>query len=104
MRRYSLLRIIPLLAVALLTACGGADSTGSAESEGSQKARVRVQPVQIVPVDQNASFTATVEADKVNNIAPAMGGRIRKIYVDVGDYVRQGQAVVAMDAATFSQQ
>ena len=58
----------------------------------------------MVPVKQNATFTATVEADKVNNIAPAMGGRIRKIYVDVGSPVRQGQAVVAMDAATFSQQ
>lgn len=104
MRQKTLLRITPLLAAALLASCGGTDRTGSAESEVSQKTKVRVEAVRLVPVEQNATFTATVEADKVNNIAPAMGGRIRKIYVDVGSPVRQGQAVVAMDAATFSQQ
>ena len=104
MRQNSFLRITPLLAAALLASCGGTDRTGSAESEASQKTKVRVEAVRLVPVKQNATFTATVEADKVNNIAPAMGGRIRKIYVDVGSPVRQGQAVVAMDAATFSQQ
>lgn len=104
MRQKTLLRITPLLAAALLASCGGTDRTGSAESEVSQKTKVRVEAVRLVPVEQNATFTATVEADKVNNIAPAMGGRIRKIYVDVGSSVRQGQAVVAMDAATFSQQ
>lgn len=104
MRQKTLLRITPLLAAALLASCGGTDRTGSAESEVSQKTKVRVEAVRLVSVEQNATFTATVEADKVNNIAPAMGGRIRKIYVDVGSPVRQGQAVVAMDAATFSQQ
>lgn len=104
MRRYSLLRITPLLAVALLASCGGADRTGSAESEASQKTRVRVEEVQLVPVDQISTFTATVEADQVNNIAPAMGGRIREIKVDVGSQVRRGQALVTMDKANLSQQ
>ena len=104
MRQNSLLRITPLLAVALLASCGGSDRSARSENEATQTKKVRVETVQVVPVNQDATFTATVEADKVNNIAPAMGGRIRKIYVDVGDYVRQGQAVVAMDAATFSQQ
>ena len=104
MRQNSLLRITPLLAAALLASCGGSDRGASSENEAAQTKKVRVETVQVVPVGQDATFTATVEADKVNNIAPAMGGRIRKIYVDVGSPVRQGQAVVAMDAATFSQQ
>ncbi|MCE5177521.1 MAG: efflux RND transporter periplasmic adaptor subunit [Porphyromonadaceae bacterium] len=104
MRQNSLLRITPLLAAALLASCGGSDRGASSENEAAQTKKVRVETVQVVPVSQDATFTATVEADKVNNIAPAMGGRIRKIYVDVGSPVRQGQAVVAMDAATFSQQ
>ena len=104
MKRYSLLRITPLLAVALLASCGGADRTGSAESEAIQKTKVRVEEVQLVPVDQISTFTATVEADQVNNIAPAMGGRIREIKVDVGSQVRRGQALVTMDKANLSQQ
>ncbi|NLY24641.1 MAG: efflux RND transporter periplasmic adaptor subunit [Bacteroidales bacterium] len=100
----NLLKFIPLLAVALLASCGGKEKDGSAESEASQKSNVRVEEVQLVAVDQISTFTATIEADQVNNIAPAMGGRIRKIYVDVGAYVRRGQALVAMDAANFTQQ
>lgn len=95
---------MPLLAVALLASCGGKEGAGSAESEAPQKSNVRVEEVQLVAVDQISTFTATIEADLVNNIAPAMGGRIRRIYVDVGSYVSRGQALVAMDAANFSQQ
>lgn len=101
---YNLLKFTPLLSLALLLSCGGSGSTDGTESEAPQKTRVRVEEVTLVPVDQITTFTATVEADKVNNIAPAMGGRIRDIYVDVGSYVKKGQVLVAMDASTFSQQ
>lgn len=104
MKMYNLLRFTSLLSVALLLSCGGAGKSESTENEGPQKTKVRVEEVKLVPVDQISTFTATVEADKVNNIAPAMGGRIREIYVDVGANVRKGQVLVAMDASTFSQQ
>lgn len=104
MKMYNLLKFTSLLSVALLLSCGGAGKSESTENEGPQKTRVRVEEVKLVPVDQISTFTATVEADKVNNIAPAMGGRIREIYVDVGANVRKGQVLVAMDASTFSQQ
>lgn len=104
MKMYNLLKFTPLLSIALLLSCGGSGKTDSTATEAPQKARVRVEEVRLVPVDQISTFTATVEADKVNNIAPAMGGRIREIYVDVGSYVKKGQTLVAMDAATYSQQ
>ncbi|MDD2589276.1 MAG: efflux RND transporter periplasmic adaptor subunit [Fermentimonas sp.] len=100
---YNLLKFTPFVVAIFLISCGGSGQSAS-ESETSQKTKVRVEEVSLVPVDQISTFTATVEADKVNNIAPAMGGRIRQIYVDVGSYVKKGQVLVAMDAATFSQQ
>ena len=103
MKMNNLLKLTPLLAVALLASCGGKEKSAS-ESAATQPSNVRVEVVQLVSVDQVSTFTATIEADQVNNIAPAMGGRIRKIYVEVGSQVRRGQALVAMDAATFSQQ
>jgi membrane fusion protein (multidrug efflux system) len=104
MKMQNLFKFIPLLSIALLLSCGGSGQTESTESEASQKTEVRVEEVKLVPVDQISTFTATVEADKVNNIAPAMGGRIREIYVEVGSQVRKGQVLVAMDASTYSQQ
>ena len=104
MKKYSLLQFTSLLALALLASCGGKGTSEGTENEAPLKKNVRVETVQVVPVDQISSFTASVEADQVNNIAPAMGGRIRRIMVDVGSTVSRGQAVAAMDAASFSQQ
>ena len=107
MKKYSLLHLTTLLTLVLLVSCGGkekADGTKASERESSSKKNVRIETVRMVPVDQTSTFTASVESGQVNNIAPAMGGRIRRIMVDVGSHVRRGQAVVAMDAANFSQQ
>lgn len=81
MKMQNLFKFIPLLSIALLLSCGGSGQTESTESEASQKTKVRVEEVKLVPVDQISTFTATVEADKVNNIAPAMGGRIRNQFL-----------------------
>ncbi len=104
MKKYNLLKFTPLLSIALLLSCGGTGQNESTTNEEPVKSKVRVEEVRLVPVDQISTFTATVEADKVNNISPAIGGRIREIYVDVGSYVKKGQTLVAMDAANYSQQ
>lgn len=103
MKMYNLLKFTPLVVASFLISCGGTDQSAS-ESEAPQKTRVRVEEVRLVPVDQVSTFTATVEADKINNIAPAMGGRIRDIKVDVGSYVKKGQTLVIMDQANLTQQ
>jgi len=104
MKKYSLMHFVPLLAVALLASCAGQGTSDQTDSETSQKKNVRVETVQMVPVDQISTFTASVEANQVNNIAPATGGRIRDIFVDVSSTVRRGQAVATMDDARFAQQ
>lgn len=101
MKRKIFLKFMPLAAILALSACGG----GSGEQPaGNVKRNVTVEEVKLVPVEQLSTFTATVEAKTVNNITPAMGGRIRAIHVDVGNRVSKGQTVVTMDAANYSQQ
>lgn len=100
MELKNFLKFIPLAALLALSSCG---AKGEQETE-SVKRKVTVEEVKLESVDQLSSFTATVEAKTVNNIAPAMGGRIRTIHVDVGSRVSKGQTVVTMDAANFSQQ
>jgi len=104
MKTYNLFKLTPLVTLLLLfSSCGGKGTSRDSETT-SQKRKVRVEEVRFVPVDQLASFTATVEADVKNNIAPAMGGRIRNIYVDVGSSVRKGQKLAVMDETNLSQQ
>jgi RND family efflux transporter MFP subunit len=54
-------------------------------------------------VDQDATFTGTVEAKVVNNIAPQQPLRIKEIKVDIGDHVKKGQLLVKLDASTLVQ-
>lgn len=54
-------------------------------------------------VPQLKEYTATVEAENINNIAPATPNRIKKINVEVGDHVRAGQTLVELDTSNAQQ-
>lgn len=50
-------------------------------------------------------FTSEIEPYKENDITPAASGvHIDKIFVDVGDPVREGQVLVTLDPTQYSQQ
>lgn len=54
-------------------------------------------------VPQHKDYTATVEAENINNIAPAQANRIKRINVEVGDAVRAGQELVVLDSSNIDQ-
>lgn len=64
---------------------------------------VEVTVVDAIDVPVTNNYTATVEADNINNISPASPNRIKTITVDVGDPVRKGQVLVTLDASTLDQ-
>lgn len=88
--------------ILLMSAC-----TESKDKKGvdviSEKQRVKLATVTARQVDQILEYTATVEAEVKNNIAPASPVRIDHIYVEVGDKVSKGQKLVQMDAASLKQ-
>jgi len=93
-----------LLAMVLLGACSGAKEKGNAVQQVvEEKPRVKLANVSARPVDQVQEYTATVEAEVKNNIAPASPVRIDRIAVEVGDRVSKGQRLVSMDAANLKQ-
>ena len=54
-------------------------------------------------VPQEAVYTSTVQAYAKNNIAPQMAGRITKINVEIGDFVKEGQILAEIDKAQLLQ-
>ncbi len=54
-------------------------------------------------VPQESSYSASVEAYATNNIVSQSAGRIRRINVEVGDYVTKGQVVAEMDRLQLEQ-
>lgn len=94
----------PLALAALLTACsGGADKQQAATPTAVEKPGVKLATVSVRAVEQVQEYTATVEAEVKNSIAPATPVRIDRILVEVGDRVARGQRLVLMDAAGLQQ-
>lgn len=64
---------------------------------------VELASVTTESVDQLQVYSATIEGDIRNNIAPSAPTRIDRILVEVGDNVRKGQKLVQMDEANLRQ-
>lgn len=92
--------LLPALALVLLASCSGEKKNAVVEEE---KVKVTVETVHMQSVDQTGEFTATVEPNISNNIAPQSPGRIQKLLVEVGDHVRAGQELVVMDDTNLRQ-
>ena len=93
--------LIAAATMAMLTACGKKEETQTEAIEELPKVETNVVTAREVP--QINEYTATVEADNINNIAPASPNRIKSIAVEVGDHVRKGQTLVRLDPANSDQ-
>ena len=90
----------------VLAVCMSLCSCGEKKEETKKeeaKPEVKVADVETRLVPQTEVYTATVESDVKNNIAPNTPYRIEKIYVEVGDHVRKGQVLVQLDASNLRQ-
>lgn len=93
--------LIGLMGLAVVFAA--CSNKNDAENQNSEKFKIKVQQVSTQEVEELNEYTAIVQAEAVNNIAPLTGGRISKIYVEVGDRVSKGQLLVQMDEANLKQ-
>ena len=99
MKTKNLVLILPIL-IAILFSC----SKKKEEVKEDTKIKVNTAVAQSAPVAKIATYTANVKADVINQITPAMPGRIEKIYVEIGDRVSAGQLLVQMESSSLQQQ
>lgn len=93
-------------AVVLAAGCGNNGKKEAAQTEAvveNVAPSVAVQQVFVREVPQMATYTSTVQAYVKNNIAPQMAGRITKINVEIGDFVKAGQILAEIDKAQLLQ-
>ena len=95
--KYLAMAMVALLAVS----CGNKKDASATSAE--ELPQVKLTTVRSQSVPQTEEYTATVESDIKNNIAPNVPYRIEKIYCEVGDKVRKGQLLVQLDASSLRQ-
>ena len=94
--------MIAALAIAAASCGNSSQNTGAASTE-EVVPNVEVAKAAVRDVPMEVSYASTVQAWAVNNIMPQQGGRIRKINVEVGDYVVKGQVLAEMDRLQLDQ-
>lgn len=95
------------IAIATLSACNSSSESneqGAKDSTVVNVFKVKVDTVKLQPVEQTYEFTATVEPEIKNNIAPTSPGRIMDIMTEVGQTVQKGQLLVKMDPTSLINQ
>ena len=96
-------RIIVLAAAAFAAFSCGNQGAGQMAAPETVTPNVEVATAVARDVPQENVYASTVQAYAVNNIAPQTAGRIRKINVEVGDYVVKGQILAEMDRLQLEQ-
>ena len=99
MKTKNLVRLLPLLSIMILISC----NKKKEEVKEDVKIKVYTTVAQLEAVDKTATYTANVKADIINQITPAMPGRIEKIYVEIGNKVNKGQLLVQMESSNLQQ-
>lgn len=103
--------ILPILATLAAVSCGSRSGSqqpaGGPGFPGGPAANV-TPSVEVITaskrdVTEESTYSSTVEAYATNNIMPQTGARIRKINVEVGDYVVKGQVLAEMDRLQLDQ-
>ena len=97
--------LITLSAALVLAGC---TQKKNSQQQAALAAQPQAQAVKVMSasrqdVKQEGTYSATVQANAVNNIAPQSGGRIQKINVEVGDFVSAGQVLAEMDRVQLDQ-
>jgi len=94
---------------ALAVSCGNkssdkkTDGQSSAEAVAEQVLKIATATALEQDVPQTESYSSTVQAYAINNIAPQSSNRIARVNVEVGDFVSRGQALVVMDQVQLNQ-
>jgi len=95
--------LVGLMALSLIVMYACSSKGKSVVESKAEKQKIKIEQVYKKSVEQLFEYTAVVQAEAVNNIAPTVPGRIDKIYVEIGDHVGKGQLLVQMDENNLQQ-
>ena len=90
---------------ALAVSCAGKKNAQEAAPAEMQAVvtNVEVYTTRYEDVPQTEVYSTNIQAYAVNNVVPQSGSRIKKINVEVGDFVSKGQILAEMDQTTLQQ-
>lgn len=96
--------LVVLFLFASLFSCCSQKKEEQTKEQSYGAAPVKVKAVVRQKISEKLFYTGTLEAWQKINITPDSGGKIARIYVEEGDYVREGQLLAELDTQALSLQ
>lgn len=98
---------VALLILSLIIVNAGCSSKKSGETDSTadtlKTENVKTAILKKEEIIRNIEYTSSLVAYEEVHLAPATAGRIKKYFVDVSDFVQQGQLLVQMDSTQYQQ-
>lgn len=94
-----LLLIAILVFLIIFTSCRKRESSSKEFEVGATP--VKVIKASLREISHKLSYTGTLEAWNKIDIIPDIAGKVAKIYVEVGDYVKKGQLLAELDTRSI---
>lgn len=103
-RPNCILTTLLLTSLGLFAGCGGGKPAAGGAAGGAPGGGMGAIPVQALtaapqPVAETSTFVASIQSLSSTVISPQVEGIIRKIDVQSGDHVRQGQTLIEIDSS-----
>ncbi|MDP8267881.1 MAG: efflux RND transporter periplasmic adaptor subunit [Candidatus Tenebribacter davisii] len=99
---YRKLFIILTLVTLLVIGCQNKD-TDKQEDEFTGKRNVKTVMAKVGEIDEFLEYSGKIEAEKIVNSSPSISGKIKKLFVKEGDYVKAGDLLVKLDETQLEQ-
>lgn len=102
-------RLILMVAMSIILLSWSTGCRQPAMNEKQAPAEVTPNPVRVVPVvrediSERLSYSGLIEAWQQVNVTPEIAGKVARIYVNEGDFVRQGQLLAELDTRALELQ
>ena len=102
--KYGINSIVIAGLALMAVSCAQNSPKGKAEEKMPQLVNnVEVATAVIKEVPQDETYTTTVQAYVTNNVVPQSGSRIKKINVEIGDFVSKGQVLATINPTTLNE-
>ncbi len=98
------LAMIAAVAASLCAGCGRDKTDGSDGVGRSAGTPVIVTTAMRGTIEDTLELTGTAQANDEVDVVPEVGGKVTRVYADVGDWVRRGQRLVQLDTQLASAQ
>lgn len=98
-RVYHLLAVLIILCLAAVHWSCGENSHSKTKDKKDDGVVIPVEVAQVTVGDISAYFsgTATIEAEEETDVVAKVGGVVKAIFVEEGDYIKEGQVLAKLD-------